>query len=281
MPNTRRMQWPYPAENTDPWFDAFVGLMNALDASGYAAREDRNLVVRGGGKFSFDVSTSLLAWNGTISILSPTVGFSTEIPAGTATLNKGDILYVDVVRNPTKTQTVSAASAATMPASDTAFFLAARIEDTIYFRGGASLTSGALASVFDSNVLVAPGQRLRDQLTMAVGVENSNTAPIAAGGTYLNPADYELDYLTQEYKFVAVASVSSLAITGTVELFNLTDGASVVSINVTDTTVSKLESAPLALPSAEKLYEVRVSASATGADIVSVQWAGFQIDRYR
>ena len=52
MPNTSKMAWPYPTENQDPWWDAYVSLMTAMDASGFASREDRSIVVMEGGRIT-------------------------------------------------------------------------------------------------------------------------------------------------------------------------------------------------------------------------------------
>lgn len=281
MANTDRMKWPYPDEHVDPWYDAFVGLMRAMDASGYAAREDRNLHLMGGGQVSFTLSTSTVTWASKIRVLSPTVGFFTEIAAGSVVLNNGEVMYLDIVRNPTQTQTVTVQTASTLPSSDTAYFLAVRVGSFVYFRGGSVLGDGQSSEIFEGGHLISAGQRIRQVLTMATASKTTQDAPLVVGGGLLDPSALGLNYLTTEVRFQAIASISNVATPGTVDLYNLTDGAVEASLSVTSTALTKLDSGLLTLPSAEKLYEVRIYTSVAGTDTVNIDWAGFQIDLVR
>ena len=70
MPNSTRMGWAYPSENQRPWFDAFEDFVGAVDASGFAAREDRNAILSDGGTIGWSAGTSTLTWSSSIMILS-------------------------------------------------------------------------------------------------------------------------------------------------------------------------------------------------------------------
>jgi hypothetical protein len=143
------MTWPYPAENQDPWFDAFVGLIIAIDYSGYAAREDRNIILMGGGIISFDAALNTLSWASPIVLLAPNTGFLWTIPAGSVTLFDGRLLYVDLVRAPTAPTTLLPLVSNQVPSSDTAFLLAVRRGSRVFWRNGAVSVDGVPSAVID------------------------------------------------------------------------------------------------------------------------------------
>lgn len=172
MPNTPRMGFPYPAENVDPWYEQFRLLLEAMDASGYASREDRQLILSEGGSISWNVPT--LVWTGTIRVLSPITGFQIQISAGTATLDAGQALYVNLTRAPTQSVVVSVAVASQVPSSDEAYVLAIRLGTRIYWRNGILLDDGDVIA----GLGVKPGLDLREA-SIIVGNElagdNANT----------------------------------------------------------------------------------------------------------
>lgn len=142
MPNSTRMGWAYPSENQRPWFDAFEDFVGAVDASGFAAREDRNAILSDGGTIGWSAGTSTLTWSSSIMILSAATGFRWEVAAGTATLDDGEILYATLNRSPTLNTTVSVSVASQMPSTDGAFALAFRSGGVLYFRNGTQLNDG-------------------------------------------------------------------------------------------------------------------------------------------
>lgn len=146
MPSTTRMQWPFPSENQDPWYDAIEGYFSAADASGYAGRENDTAILTEGGTLSFNDVTGVVDWSGTIGILSAYVGFRWNIAAGQATLQDGQILYVNLTRAPTKSLTVTPSVAYQLPLTDNSFIIGVRIGSTFYLRNGASIPGGSSIS---------------------------------------------------------------------------------------------------------------------------------------
>jgi len=140
MPNSPRMGFPYPSENQDPWYEAFRVMIEAQDASGYASREDRQLILSEGGVISWNVP--LLVWSGTIRILSPITGFQIQVSAGSATLDDGQVLYVNLTRAPTQSVVVTAEVASQVPSSDQALVLVIRVGTRLYWRNGLLLEDG-------------------------------------------------------------------------------------------------------------------------------------------
>jgi hypothetical protein len=147
------MQWPVPGENLDPWFDSFTDLMNEVDASSYAAREDRNIICMGGGLFTFNAGTGVLAWAGLIQLLSANVGFLWQIAAASVVLEDGEMMFVDLPRAPTDNVTLVAQVASNLSAvvdGDAALVICIRRGGTIYFRQGDILLDGESIAVFET-----------------------------------------------------------------------------------------------------------------------------------
>jgi hypothetical protein len=142
------MSWPFPAEGQDPWFEALEGFFNATDQSGYASREDRHIILQGGGPISFAAS-GVLSFGSDLEILAAITGFQWRVDGPTSvTMDDGQVLYVDLVRAPTNSLPVTPVVASQVPSSDSALILAVRRGSTIYFRNGASLlVSESLASI--------------------------------------------------------------------------------------------------------------------------------------
>lgn len=137
-----RMGWSYPNENVNPWYEAFKSLVLAMDVSGYASREDRNLIIVGGGLVSWDAGTSLLSWADVIQVLSFITGYRVQTAANTVTMDDGYVLYLSVTRSPTSNVTVSVVVDDKIPTDDSAFVLAVRSGTNIYWRNGLMMESG-------------------------------------------------------------------------------------------------------------------------------------------
>jgi len=142
MSNTPRMNWPFPNENQDPWYIALENFAKALDASGYASREDRQLILFGGGTITWSATGSTLTWSAPIQIISPISGFLLSMAAGSVTIEDGQVLFVSLVRAPTLNRTVEAQVENQVPQTDLAYLLAARVGDSIYWRNGTSMGDG-------------------------------------------------------------------------------------------------------------------------------------------
>jgi hypothetical protein len=145
------MGWAFPSRDDDPWFDAFEDFVRAVDASGFAHREDRSLILTGGGTVSWNAGTSTLAWTEALQFVSPTTGFLMSIPADSVTIANGELLYATLVRQALQTQTLSKAIANAVPSNDEAIMLCVRIGTRIYWRNGLMMNDGDSVSEIGSS----------------------------------------------------------------------------------------------------------------------------------
>lgn len=257
MPNSSRMKWPYPNEYVDPWFDAFEEMVAQMDSSAYAAREDRQLIMAKGGVFTFDSPSDTLDWNATLEILSPVSGFRMDLEADSVTILDGQVLYVDLTRSPTTNVTVTAATADQVPNTDTAYGIAIRRGDVIYFRHGIALTSGVSKNLFT-------GEDGGPKASLWAGgreTHGSELTPLIAGAIAFNPVNYDP---VASIVFRAVAANGAIALVNKVQLYNLTDAELVAEIDVT-TTATAMDEVVLVrgsgtgqIDDAEHIYEVRL-----------------------
>ena len=148
MPNSNKMLWPYPNKDTDPWFDIFESMVTAMDSSGYASREDRNIIFGGGGDVHWDAGTSILTWAADIVAYSMISGFKLSIPAGSISVADGDVIYINVTRYPVTSATIAATTATNVPNTDSAMALAVRVGTTIYWRWGSKIETGETLNLF-------------------------------------------------------------------------------------------------------------------------------------
>lgn len=266
MPNSPRMKWPYPNENVDPWFDAFEDMVAQIDASSYSSREDRQLVMAGGGVFSFDSVAETLDWDDTLEVLSPVTGFRMDLAADSVNIADGQVLYVNLTRSPTVNVTVSALVADQVPSTDDAYVIAIRRGTTVYFRHGMALSSGVSKNLFTGEdggpkALVWAGGR---------ETHNSEVTPLIAGAFAFDPTNY--DPVTSMV-FRAVAANGDIGLTNKVQLYNLTDNELVAELDITATDIAKDEvtlvrgSGVGQIDDVEHIYEVRIILGAAPAGI--------------
>ena len=148
MPNTVRMLWPYPNKDTDPWFATFEDMVIYMDQSGYSHREDRNIIIGGGGFFSWDSGTGTLSWDEVLEFYSTIAGFRLDLPVDSVTLLDGEVFYVDLARFPRTNITLSPLTALTVPNTNDAYVIAIRRGDDVYFRMGEKLQNGETRDLF-------------------------------------------------------------------------------------------------------------------------------------
>ena len=117
-------------------------MVDAMDASSFASREDRHFIFTNGGDFCFDSGTNSLQWNDTIYILSAIAGFFWFIPPGSITIREGQLVYMELTRAPIQNTQVSFSVASQVPNSDTALIFCLRYGDRIYFRNNRILQTG-------------------------------------------------------------------------------------------------------------------------------------------
>jgi len=155
LPVSSRQGWSYPEELQDPWYEAFVSMVAAMDASAYSAREDRNTILMGGGTVSLAVQAGrgTLTWTQAIEILAADTGFKWVIPAGSVVLDDGQMLYVALVRAPTANLNLALAVTSTLPINvgvNDFFVLGVFRTDRVYFRNGDVLEDGQSVKLFSS-----------------------------------------------------------------------------------------------------------------------------------
>lgn len=152
MPISNRMRWPIPSLNQDPWFDAFVALVNAQDASSLATLENDHTIVMGGGTFTFNSTTGLVTWDATIEITSPMTGFLHQIAAGNISVPDGQFLYCAVTRNLANNETLTLSVASARPigtAMENFYLLGIRRGALLYLRNGSVLQNGVPSKPFE------------------------------------------------------------------------------------------------------------------------------------
>ena len=285
MADSPRMGWPYPDENTDPWFDAFVSMVNAMDTSVYGEREDINLIITGGGNVSFNSSTGVLAWSATINLTSAVTGFLWQLPPGSVTLANGQYAYVSLIRAPTSNVTLSMNVGSQIPSGNNGLAICILSNGVVNFRNGAILLNGQSRPIFSSTgigegigstgqVLVYPHTILTNQSVAISSLQ-------VIGDYYFDPAVLTVTDTTSAVVFSCVAYQTNSYLVGTVNLMNLTDSTLVTSITIPTNTLSPtyFTSAPLTLPGTPKIYEIQASLAniATSDDQLNLQWAGFKV----
>ena len=136
-----RMSWPFPSREERPWFDAFVNLLRSMDASGFASREDRNIILSGGGTITWNTTTGL-TWTTSFRVFSPSTGFFTLLAPTTVALADGEVAKFDVVRAPGQNRSVAVTAAPYADNTDNSMLLGMRVGDSFFFRSGQAINNG-------------------------------------------------------------------------------------------------------------------------------------------
>lgn len=285
MATSPRMGWPYPEENQDPFWDAFVAFVAAQDASVFALKEDRDFLIMKGGTVSFTASSGLLSWSQAIEMNSAVTGFKWTLPAGSVNLNDGDYFYVTLPHNPTTNLNVAAGSGSTLPKADidNPIVMGLRNGDRVYFRDGKVLLDLQALTLFATmpggggGGVGAPGEFWRENVAMAIGDSNSSVTPKVMGAFPFDSDNYTLSGTSKTFTFMALANVDVGSVTGTVVLYDLTAASVVATLTFAGVTSPTKQTAPATILSVEHIYEVRGQVTA-GTGTLYVHWAGVQID---
>lgn len=160
MPLSPRIKVTYPAVNKDNWYNDFVSMVNGFDAALFANREDRNLLLTGGGTVSFDIALDVgtLTWDDTIDIVCPSTGFFCTVAANTITLEDRDLFYVQLVRAPlsnTEVAIIQATNLITSTAPDDAYLIGYRKGTLVYFHDGYIIGDGESGPLFTATTMGA------------------------------------------------------------------------------------------------------------------------------
>jgi hypothetical protein len=144
-----RMLWPYPEQRQDPWYEVFVDLIRALDASGFAAREDRNLILTGGGLMSWFPGGAGLTWDSDFLVFSPSTGFFSRIVANSLAPDDGQVIRAEIVRHPGQNVNVAAEVASIAKNTDDSLILGIRLGTNFIFRNGMIIQTGTVIPAED------------------------------------------------------------------------------------------------------------------------------------
>lgn len=182
---TKRMGIDYPSENQRSWFDTFVRGMNDIDGALFANREDRNILMLGGGTVAWNAVTNTLSWSADMIFVSPCRGFKGELASGDISISDGEFFYVNMTRYPGSNFSLSAIKGNRMPENNNAFCVCYRNGDTVYFRNGRSLGHGESGPLFVETV---PGSGIYDWVRIDVEKQNAGdtwigNGPIDTAGT--------------------------------------------------------------------------------------------------
>jgi len=241
MPTTPRLNWPYPAENQDPWWEKFKSFATAVDASFYTTREDKNFILFGGGTVSFVASTGVLSWTDPIQGVAATTGYHWYIPStttgGSVTLQDGEFFYVELTRAPQSSQSLPALDGSRIPTNDDALVIAQRLGDAVIFRNGAIIGDGQSVLLFGPRVWTS----VEEVVGLAGFEETQNVGWEDHGALVFDPGTYFPggSGITRTIKFRAVLWTTDAVtpLPARCRLYNITDGAAVSGSEVSSTSL--------------------------------------------
>lgn len=96
---TERLGIGFPDLQEDPWGDLMHATIKNFDASIWAAVEDRNLALLGGGEFKLTTSSNVLEWTEDIILTTWATGLIWKIPGPDSILiADGQVMYTEVDR---------------------------------------------------------------------------------------------------------------------------------------------------------------------------------------
>jgi len=237
MPTSPRLNWPYPKQFSDPYWDSFVSFVNAVDASFFTTREDKNFVLFGGGLVSFNATSGDLTWAEPLQAVAATTGYRWYVPNSTSgdtvTLEDGEFLYVELTRAPQSTQSIAAETGSRIPVSDNAIVLAQRLDDAVIWRNGSVIGDGQSIYIF--------GPRVLTQVYEVVGIAGAEITDSVTweghGGFKFDPRIYYPGGLglTREVRFQAMLETTdgTTPLPAKARLYDLTNGAAVTSSEIT------------------------------------------------
>lgn len=286
MFRSTRLHWPFPRQNANPWYPQFLDFAQAQDATAFAAMEDRNLFITGGGTFSFDATTGTLSWSAALEVNSPFTGFRQILAPGSAVIANGMMGVVELHRGVQADATLSFSSVLSLQAgspAEVSLGICYRRGSLLYFRNGAVLQDGASRAIFSEggsggSSIGISGQKLRALVPIALRQAESTGITTAVGNYLVDPADYVVSGTTLTATFVAVGFVSGGGVEGAVVLRDLTANTSIATLTFAGDTTPTARSFGITLPDAAHMFEVRITRT-QGSGTLHVAWSGLHIDR--
>jgi len=180
MATTSRYGIPYPDENQDPWYNAFVSMMTQVDETLFAGFEADNIVVLGGGTVSWDGAN--LSWTSGIVVVCPSFGTLetlTTTPSPVA-IADGNFMVLSLTRGATTAVSLDGAVSVVtqVPIDVNSYVFCYRSGTTLYFASGLALNSGDSIAGFS----IRPPARLVVRET-PTGLVNGSNAVFALANT--------------------------------------------------------------------------------------------------
>ncbi len=171
MPTTSRMSIPYPSQYAEEWFTTWQSMMSTLDSLHFAAFEDRNLFVLGGGTWTFDADTGEVTWSSDLVFSTPSTGNPQTLASGADTVEDGEMLTVDLSRGASAPTVLAAGVETTIPPNSATVAICIRYGNALYFSNGVVLEDGGSREVFSGGVPSNPVDRC-DVFTATAGQTN-------------------------------------------------------------------------------------------------------------
>ncbi len=134
MSNIERMNWPVPDNNKKSWYSDFTSLVESQAAAAYSAREDRSIVLCGGGSRAFNSGTGVFSWSSAILLISPISGVTLTVNPGSIVITDSQWCFVSLVRNPLTPATVIIKVAGALPGDNDSFAIGVRLGAALALR---------------------------------------------------------------------------------------------------------------------------------------------------
>lgn len=205
MPSTSRMSIPFPSQFAEEWYATWQSMMSAIDSHHFAAFEDRNFFVLGGGVWTFNASTGVVSWDDSLVFSTPSTGNPQTLLAASDTIEDGEMLTVDLSRGSSAPTTLAAGVETVISPNGATVALCIRYGNAIYFRNGMVISDGESLAVFSGGSVPRPVDRC-DVFTATAGQTNftplmtpdDNSVPmVVRNGAVMAPG------LSNDYRFLA------------------------------------------------------------------------------
>lgn len=151
---TDRLEIPFPDQGENPYFNTFKSMMNNIDDRVFSAVVDRNLIIKGGGDWTFDAGNDTVSWSSDITIHSHVTGYRVNITGpDSVTIEDGWFGYGEIVRTPQSNSSISMQSAAKLSQSmdklDDLVVMFRREGSELIFRNSAVLSDIDTKTIFE------------------------------------------------------------------------------------------------------------------------------------
>ena len=145
MPLLPRNGQAYPAQGQSRGFGILERLYKRFANIFYAHREDRNILLLGGGTLAWNAGTHTLTFSADIILRSPITGFNMVVSQATyspMTIYDGQAVYATLTRAPGATVQLTPVAANTVPSTDNSLLLCVRQGDFLIWRNGRGFDDG-------------------------------------------------------------------------------------------------------------------------------------------